>query len=101
MEKISWKDKKSNAEILDLVQEDRKILSTIWSRKHKWMGHVLRHDGLLRDMLKGRMLGKKTRGRRRIQLIDDLEEKKHYTDLKKAADDRSVWRTIRECHLPA
>jgi len=74
-----------------MVQEDGKILNTIWWRKHKWMGHllVLRHDGLLRDVLEGRMLGKRTKGRRRIQLIDDLE-KKNFTDMKKAAEDRSV-----------
>ena len=30
------------------------------------------------------MLGKRTTGRRRIQLIDDLLEKKNYTDLKKS-----------------
>jgi len=53
---------------------------------------VLWHDGMLRDVLEGRMLGKRTRGRR-IQLIDDLLEKKDYTDLKKAVEDRSVWRT--------
>jgi len=34
------------------------------------MGHVLRHDGLLRDVLEGRMFGKRTRGRRRTQLMD-------------------------------
>jgi len=63
---------------------------------------VLRHDGLLHDVLEGRTLGKRTKGRRRIQLIDDLLEKKNYTDLKKAAEDRSVWRTIRRnCHKPA
>jgi len=44
------------------------------------------------------MLGKRTRSRRRIQLIDDLLEQKKYTDLKKAAEDRSVWRTVRDCH---
>jgi len=62
---------------------------------------VLQHDGLLRDVLEGRMLGKRTKDRRRIQLIDDLLEKKNYTDLKKAVEDRSVWRTIRrDCHKP-
>jgi len=30
-----------------------------------------------------------------IQLVNDLLEKKNDTDLKKAAEDRSVWRTIR------
>ena len=72
MEKISWKDKKTNEEILHMFQEDRKILNTIWCRKHK--GHVLRHDGILHDILEGRMLGKSTRGRRRIQLVDDFLE---------------------------
>jgi len=28
---------------LNTVQEDRKILNTIWCRKHKWMDHVLRY----------------------------------------------------------
>jgi len=85
-----------------MAQEDRKILNTLWCRKHKWMGYVLRHDGLLRDVLEGRMLGTRTRGRRRIQLIDDLLDKKNYTDLKKAAEDGSIWRTIRrDCHKPA
>jgi len=41
------------------------------------------------DGLQGKMLGKNTRGRKRIQLVDD----KNYADLKKAAEDRSVWRT--------
>jgi len=48
---------------------------------------MLRHDGMLRDILEGRMLGKSTRGRRRIQLVDDLLESKNYADLKKAAED--------------
>jgi len=84
-----------------MVQEDRKILNTIWCHKHKWMGHVIWHDGLLRDVLEGRMLGKRTRVRR-MQLINDLLEQKNYTDLKKTAEDGSVWRTRRrDCHKPA
>jgi len=46
-----------------MVQEDRHILNTIWCHKHKWINHVLWHDGLLHDVLKGRMLGKITRGK--------------------------------------
>ena len=41
MEKISWVDKKTNEAILNTVREDRKILNTIWFRKHKQMGPVL------------------------------------------------------------
>ena len=53
MKKNSWKDKKTNEETLHMVQEDRKILNTIWYHKQKWMGHVLPHDGKLRDVLEG------------------------------------------------
>jgi len=53
MKKISWVHKKTNEEILNMFQEDRKILNTIWSRKHKWKSRVLRHNGLLRDVLEG------------------------------------------------
>jgi len=51
MEKISGVDKKTNEEILTMVEEDRKILNTIWCCKHKWTGHVLWHDRLLCDIL--------------------------------------------------
>jgi len=34
MEKISWKDKKTNEENLRMVQEDRKILNTVLEFKH-------------------------------------------------------------------
>jgi len=35
--------------ILNMIQYDRKILITVWCHKHKRMGHMLRHDGLLCD----------------------------------------------------
>jgi len=52
MRKISWNDKKTNEETLHVVQDDRHILNTIWYRKHKWMGRVLRHNGIPRDIRK-------------------------------------------------
>jgi hypothetical protein len=33
------------------------------------------------------------RGRRRIQLLDDLKEKRSYWELKEEALDRTLWRT--------
>ena len=47
-----------------------------WGRGHEadWIGHVLRGDGLLRDVLEGRMLGKRHRGRPRRGMKYDLME---------------------------
>ena len=70
----------------------RQILNSIWQRKHRWSGHVLRHDELLHEIIEGRMKGKPTRGRRRIQMIHDLTNDGGFVALKRAAEDREGWR---------
>ena len=44
MEKISWKDKVTNEQVLEIVKEKRTIIHVIRSRKKKWIGHVWRKD---------------------------------------------------------
>jgi len=41
------------------------VLNTIWQRKHRWLGHVLRNDVLLRDIIEGRMEDRAYRRRKR------------------------------------
>jgi len=46
---------------------------------------------LLRDILEGRMLGKRTRGRKRLQLMSNIcYEGTSYKSVKKRAEDMSV-----------
>jgi len=90
MEKISWTAGVSNSEVLSRVTEDRCIINTIKQRKRKWLGHVLCHDVLLRDILKGRMLGKCTRGRKTLQLTSNICEGTSYESVKKRAEDRCL-----------
>jgi len=52
----------------------------------------LRHDGLLHKIIEGRMRGKPTRGRRRIQMLNDLANDGGIVTLKSAAEDRGGWR---------
>jgi len=91
---ISWKDKKTNEEILHIVQEDKDFKHNMVSQAQV-DGSCVMYDGILHDILEGRMLGKSTRGRRRIQLVGDLLETKNYADLKKAAEDMHVQSTIK------
>ena len=81
-------------------QEDKRGNFTHGPRKQKDLTQydiicLLWHDGILRDILEGTTSGKNTRGRRQIQLVNDLLETNNYADLKKAAEERSVWRTIK------
>ena len=48
MEKISWRDRVTNDQVLEMVEENRMIIDVIRSRKKKWIGHVLRGKGLLK-----------------------------------------------------
>jgi len=47
----------------------------------------------LRHVMDGRMEGKRTRGRRRVMMIDDLREGNSYETLKRKAQDRASWRS--------
>ena len=84
--------KVTNKEILKRVQEERQILKSIWQRKHRWIGHVSRHDGFLPEITERRMRGKPIRGRRRIQMLHDLAKDGGHVAVKWAAEDREGWR---------
>jgi len=86
MEKISWMDKVTNEDVLKKVNESNNMLNVIGQQKGKWIGQFLR------EIFEGRMKGKPKRGRKRIQLLDDLADGKDYASLKREAEDRSVWR---------
>ena len=72
METVKWTDKIKNAVVLERVGEGRIMLELIRKRKIKWLGHWLRRNCLLNDALEGMVNGKKVRGRRIYQLIDNI-----------------------------
>ena len=56
---------------------------------------ILRGDGLLKEVIEGKMEGRRPRGRPRIGMLDELKEGS-YTDMKRRAEDRLKWR----CWVP-
>ena len=76
------------------MKDKRTLIDVIRSRKKKWIGHVLRGNGLLKETIEGRIEGKRPRGRRRVMMSDDMKEKKElYAEMKERARDRDNWRT--------
>ena len=88
MEKISWLDEVTE-EVLRRVNKDRQILNSIWQRKHRWIGHIVRHDGFLHEIIEGRMRGIPTR-RRRNQMLHDLANNNGYVALRWVAEYRGM-----------
>jgi len=69
MEKNSWTDHVRNEEVLLIVNEQRNILHEIRKRKANWIGHILRRNCLLKQVIEGKIKGEievtRRRGRRR------------------------------------
>ena len=95
--KVPWTEHKTNEEILQMVATEREIMNTVRSRQKRWLGHILRHDSLLRLRItsEGQIQGKKVYGRPRIMLLDWLlkteEGSISYDKLNMSAQDRSRW----------
>jgi hypothetical protein len=93
MEKISWTDRVNNEALLHRVKEGRNILHTIRRRKANWFGYILRRNCFIKHIIEGKILGTRRRGRRRMQLLDNLKETRRYWKLKEEAQDSTLWRT--------
>src|SRR5438034_7430525 len=61
LEKISWKERISNEVVLRRVGVERELITMLRSKKKSWIGHVLRGDGLLKEVIEGRTEGSKPR----------------------------------------
>ena len=77
MEKISWTDHVRNEEVLLRVNEQRNILHEIIKRKANWIGHILRRNCLLKQVIEEKIKGE-------IEVKKDKEE-----------GVRSYWTTLR------
>src|SRR3989442_2040062 len=115
LEKISWRDKIRNDEVFARVKEERCLIRTIRQRQKNWIEHVLKREGLLRDVMQGRVKETKRPGKPRKGMIrylkeafgkkkdekSDLENRQNkgsreksdrYVEMRRMAGDRERWR---------
>jgi hypothetical protein len=82
--------------VLLRVSEQRNILHEIRKRKANLIGHILRRNCLLKEVIEGKIQGQievtRRRGRRSKKLLDDLGDRRGYSHLKEEALDRIKWR---------
>ena len=74
MMKIPWTDKVSNEEVLTRAGVQRKVIREMFIRQLKFMGHNTRKEGLENLALTGKIVGRRSRGRRRILLMYSLQK---------------------------
>ena len=82
--------------MLLIVNEKRNVLHEIIKRKVNWIGHNLRRNCLLKQVIEGKIKGQievtRRQGRRRKKLLDYLKDRRGYCELKEEALDRIMGR---------
>jgi hypothetical protein len=69
-----------------------------WNKETEvnWIGHILRRNCLLKQIIEGKIKGEmevtRRGGRRRRKLLDDLKDRRGYSHLKEEALDHTMWR---------
>ena len=93
--KIPWKQKKTNAEVLNIVGVKQELKECIKTRKLKYYGHLMRHDSFLKQVLDGTAEGNRGRGIPRTKWSDISEwTGESVVSCQRLAQNRCQWRVI-------
>ena len=108
MLKLSWTQRKTNKEVLEMASAERNMITTIRSRQMRFLGHIMRRGELEDLSITGKLNGKRPRGRPRFTYTEQIrklinENEDHQTmaanDILHATKDRIYWKHIMEAHV--
>ena len=68
--KVRWIDRKNNDKVLGQIGEDKVMLKMIVERKKHWLGHAIRHEGMLKQVIE--KIEVRRRRWIRIGMINDM-----------------------------
>ena len=99
--RIPWTDKLTNEEVLQRAGVERKLIGEIRTRQMRFLGHVIRKDGLENLALTGKIEGKNGRGRKRMLWMTSLNAwiaergiRHQEVELIKRARNRELWHAM-------
>ena len=96
MLRILWTAKRTNQNVIQIDGTKRKLITVIRKRQLRFIGHVLRRNGLENSCLLGMISRKRARGRQRNKYMDGIKEAKNIqttVDVLRPIQDRNVWRS--------
>ena len=70
----------------------RELFNRITKTKKRWIGHIVRGNGLLKEVIEGRTDGRRLEGRKRIGMLSKLKED-GYANMKRRADNTEIWQS--------
>ena len=74
MLKIKWTDRITNGKVFQWEKEKRLLLKIKKNRRHSWIGHTIRHNEFVVNILEGAISGKKGRGKTSTTILKASKE---------------------------
>jgi hypothetical protein len=99
MLKIKWADRITNDNVFQRAKEERLLLRILKNRRHSWIGHIIRHNEFVVNILEGAISGKKAVGRPRLQYLKQVARNTtadSYTGMKRMACNKSRWKAAKK-----
>ena len=98
MLKIKWTDRITNGEVFQKAKEknDFKILQNI---RHSWIGHTIRHNDFIVNILEGAIFGKKAVDRPRLQYLMQVATNTaadSHTEMERMACNNCRWKVANQ-----
>ncbi|KAL4112805.1 hypothetical protein QTP88_016534 [Uroleucon formosanum] len=98
MLRIPWTDHRTNVSIVQElnIQPQDCLLITIQSQILKFFGHVIRRDGIKKDIIQGKVEGKRRIGRPSIRYLDQINilTQISMSDNIRNTENREFWRNV-------
>ena len=96
MDRVSWKEKKSNENVLKDIGIKTTLLETIIRRRLGFYGHIRRHETLQKMTMEGMVEGTRGRGRKRTTWTGNITENAEMpiNVCAEMAMDREKWRIM-------
>ena len=98
MQRISWTEKRTNDFVrMSIGSEKEEMLQqTVLRAKLRFFGHVMRSDGLEKEMMLACGEGRRKQGRPRKKWMDEIHEATgmNLAELRDATAERGNWRSL-------
>ena len=96
MLKIPWTDKTPNTQVLMYAQPKMPLLSLVVKHQLTYFGHIMRANGLEKNIMLGKVTGRRRRGRQRMRWLGTVEKEAglNLNEMRWMVEDRSGWRAF-------
>ena len=99
---VKWSDRVTNEDVCVKLNMERTLLKTIKMRKLIYFGHIKRHHSIKKEILEGKVNGKRGRGRPPRCWEDDVKawSNMDLSTCTRAVENRDVWREVTRLPRP-